>query len=251
MDFVVYGVDFKHKPREFCVRRRFSAYLISCFHTDFLYEKDGELCPGHAGEYLLMPPNELIYHGPVHTAVDGFSNDWIYVGGDDFARLIEKYPLPVSVPFSAGRSRLACAIDKIHRERSLGAVGGADICDSAMTECIIGLYRDFVGAQGESDKLEYARGEVMRSLGRRWSLSDMAKVSGYSVSRFSAIYKQRYGVSPTRDLVLQRIEEAKLLLLYGSRSVGAVAEAVGFSSLYYFSRCFKEIVGVSPSEYVG
>ena len=78
----------------------------------------------------------------------------------------------------------------------------------------------------------------------------MAKLSGYSVSRFSALYKQRYGTSPTKDLIDARIEEAKRFLLYSSRSVGEVAETVGFSSLYYFSRCFKEKVGVAPSEYL-
>ena len=78
----------------------------------------------------------------------------------------------------------------------------------------------------------------------------MARLSGYSNSRFSALYRERYGISPTADLISFRIEEAKLLLLYGTHSVSEVAEAVGFSSLYYFSRYFKEKVGMSPTEYL-
>jgi AraC-like DNA-binding protein len=31
--------------------------------------------------------------------------------------------------------------------------------------------------------------------------------------------------------------------------INEVADAVGFSSLYYFSRAFKKEIGVSPSEY--
>ena len=39
------------------------------------------------------------------------------------------------------------------------------------------------------------------------------------------------------------------LLASGYCSVGKTAEMCGFSSTYYFSRVFKQYIGVSPSEY--
>ena len=75
----------------------------------------------------------------------------------------------------------------------------------------------------------------------------MAKLSGYSESRFSSLYKEIYGTSPINDLTARRIEEAKLLILYGNTSLSEIAEATGFSSIYYFSRHFKKCEGISPT----
>ena len=45
------------------------------------------------------------------------------------------------------------------------------------------------------------------------------------------------------------IEKAKSLLLGSNLSVEAVATAVGYSNLYYFSNSFKAHTGKSPSQY--
>ena len=52
------------------------------------------------------------------------------------------------------------------------------------------------------------------------------------------------------SLVLQqyRIEKAKVLLLQG-KSVKEVAFMVGFSYISFFSKVFKQTVGIRPSEY--
>ena len=84
---------------------------------------------------------------------------------------------------------------------------------------------------------------------RDWTLEKMAKMAGYSPSRFSAVYKNTYGTSPIGDLIAVRIKNAKLLLRYSTMRISEVADAVGFASLYYFSRHFKKLCGISPSEY--
>lgn len=45
MNFIIYGVDFKHKPGEFCIRSISKLFFVSCFRTDFLTEIDGRLIP--------------------------------------------------------------------------------------------------------------------------------------------------------------------------------------------------------------
>lgn len=122
-----------------------------------------------------------------------------------------------------------------------------------MTDMIIDLFRDLKsGARlTPRDKLERARGEIMGDFRRDWTLDGMADLAGYSPSRFSALYKGIYGRSPIDDLINTRIENAKLLLLYSSMSVQDIAEAVGFSSIYYFSKHFKKKEGLSPLAFKG
>ena len=49
--------------------------------------------------------------------------------------------------------------------------------------------------------------------------------------------------------MLYRISNAKLIMSSENISVSQVAERVGFLDASYFSRCFKRIAGISPTEY--
>ena len=252
MKFIIYGTKFPHKPGEFCQRRRIECYFVSCFLTDYLFESDGRLLRGRAGDVLIMPPDSIVYHGPTPEMTEGFVNDWINISGDDFGALIDKYSLPVGKPFHIdGSFYLSAAIGKIHREMSCAEIGCEDKCDCIMTDAIIDIYRSYKkhNAVSTGSRLDYVRGEIMKEYKRNWTLSDLAAISGYSPSRLSAIYKEAFGISPINDLLNRRIEQAKLLLLYGNMTVSEISEAVGFSSIFYFSKLFKKKEGVSPAKF--
>lgn len=254
MNFLIYGLDFKHKQGEFCSRTVSKLFFVSCFRTDFLTEIDGRLVRGHAGDVLIARPGDVIYHGPTPEMEHGFSNDWINIEGDDFAALLDAYPLPINRPFhTAAINLVSTAIERIHRERSFSLDGCAQKCDIIMTDMIIDLWREYKSGERLTphDKLERARGEIMRDFKRDWSLDVMADLAGYSPSRFSALYKSTYGRSPVDDLINTRLENAKLLLLYSNMTVNDIAEAVGFSSIYYFSKHFKKKEGLSPLAFKG
>ena len=130
--------------------------------------------------------------------------------------------------------------------------GYAEKCDMYMREAIIDLYRSFRN-QGYGDsagvRLERLRSEITNDPKKNWTLSKMAEFCGYSESHFSTLYKKNYVTSPISDLIKIKMEHAKLLLKYSSLSVSDVAEAVGYSSIYYFSKYFKNHYNVSPTEY--
>lgn len=253
MEFIIYGINFEHKPNEFCDRANEPLWFISCFHTDFLYEKDGKLLKGNAGDILIHTPGYSIYHGPYEHSEKGFVNDWVFVSGNEISEILKKYPLPLNTAFSVGGSNyLANAINNIHKERSYAICGHEDKCDMIFKEAIIDLYRAYVKTEKNTikGKFEYARGEIIKDYKRNWSLKEMAELIGYSTSRFSAVYKNLFSISPVNDLINARLENAKLLLVYGNMSVSEVSEAVGFSNIYYFSKYFKYKEGISPSEFL-
>ncbi|WP_376774375.1 helix-turn-helix domain-containing protein [Paenibacillus eucommiae] len=51
-----------------------------------------------------------------------------------------------------------------------------------------------------------------------------------------------------RYLILERIRKAKLYLLEAD-SVEKVAERLGYTSIHYFSRNFKEVTGFTPTRF--
>ena len=81
------------------------------------------------------------------------------------------------------------------------------------------------------------------------SLETVARQVGLSPVYFSSVFKKETGIGFTDYLNQCRIDQAKKLLEETGMKVLAISEAVGFSGARYFSRVFKNTVGVRPSEY--
>ena len=84
---------------------------------------------------------------------------------------------------------------------------------------------------------------------REVSLNRVARHSGYTSSYLSRLFKQETGIGIIDYLNAVRIYNAKMLLGNANAKVYKVAESVGYNNYNYFSKMFKKIEGVSPSEY--
>lgn len=100
-----------------------------------------------------------------------------------------------------------------------------------------------------SHVLREVRGEVHERMVEHWSIDQMARLANLSTSRFAALFKNEFGVSPTEDLIRQRIDRAKTLLSNARVSVREISLECGFESVHYFHRAFKKRVGVTPKHY--
>lgn len=81
------------------------------------------------------------------------------------------------------------------------------------------------------------------------SLDDAARYVGMSKEYLARCFHQEMGVTLVTYLNRYRVKQAKAFLDEGERSLTEVALEIGFSSNTYFSRVFKQEVGMSPSEY--
>lgn len=72
----------------------------------------------------------------------------------------------------------------------------------------------------------------------------LARLTGYSTVHFRKLFTELYGMSPMAYVRQLRIEKAKAAL--GS-DYGAIAQALGYASIYDFSRAIKRSTGFSPS----
>lgn len=70
-----------------------------------------------------------------------------------------------------------------------------------------------------------------------------------SYDHANRLFKKRTGLGIISYRNRLRIEKAKMLLLTSELSVEAIADEVGFSDVYYFSRFFKKTVGISPTHF--
>lgn len=77
---------------------------------------------------------------------------------------------------------------------------------------------------------------------------DVAALCKMSPFKFSRSFKRCYGVTFQEYLITMRMEKASQLLANPNVLVADVAFQVGFKDPSYFTRAFKKIKGVSPSD---
>ena len=93
--------------------------------------------------------------------------------------------------------------------------------------------------------LEY----VNANLSDKLALGELAQVAGINVYHFARVFKQSTGESPHQHVLRRRIEKAKELLRHAKVSVIEASARTGFVDQSHFSKVFRRMVGVAPSEY--
>jgi len=81
------------------------------------------------------------------------------------------------------------------------------------------------------------------------TLDDVAKVTGYEKSNFCKQFKSATQTSFHKYLNTYRIGVACNLIKYSEYSMQAVGEKVGIPEAKSFSRIFRQVVGMTPTEY--
>lgn len=82
-----------------------------------------------------------------------------------------------------------------------------------------------------------------------FAVSDVAEAVGISQMHLRRLVKAKVNMSPVQYVTHLRIEKAKNMLQCSNLMISEVAALSGFADQYYFSREFKAIVGISPTDY--
>ncbi len=78
------------------------------------------------------------------------------------------------------------------------------------------------------------------------SVRDLADECGLSTNHFIRMFRAYTGTTPKKYLLTRKLIKAHAMLIEGS-AVNDVARRCGFTDPYYFSRVFKQYLGVPPS----
>lgn len=130
-----------------------------------------------------------------------------------------------------------------------------EFLDVKLRELFIKLVKDIKSQDNcslESNykgKLQDLRNQMFLYLNQNWTIKKMAEMINVSESRFYSLYKKTFGISPTCDLIQAKIDNAKNRLLYEDISIEEIAYSLCYNNASHFTRQFKQIVGISPSEY--
>ena len=92
--------------------------------------------------------------------------------------------------------------------------------------------------------------EQMRSsFERPWRVAELAGMAGMSPSHFIRTFRAALGTSPIDWLRRERINQAKRRLVETDDSMKEIARLVGYSDQFFFSKDFKQMTSLTPTDY--
>jgi transcriptional regulator GlxA family with amidase domain len=105
-------------------------------------------------------------------------------------------------------------------------------------------------ARAERDEHVHKAIELMGAeLGKRWTVSELARRVGLSRPAFARRFKQNTGESPLRHLARKRMERAAELVRTTDWGLAQIAWRVGYDSEFAFNRAFKRAHSVAPGTF--
>ena len=93
---------------------------------------------------------------------------------------------------------------------------------------------------------KYINGHIREKL----SLNEVASIFSISPSYLSQLFSKYNDTGFNEYINICKVSESKRLLADGNLKVYEVADMLGFESAFYFSKVFKKIEGISPTEYL-
>ncbi|QYM78692.1 AraC family transcriptional regulator [Horticoccus luteus] len=85
---------------------------------------------------------------------------------------------------------------------------------------------------------------------RRWATpQEVAAAVGLSYDNFRKQFTARVGQSPGQFQKRRKIDRAGAAIYHGSHGFKALAEELEFCDVFHFSKAFKQVMGMSPSEF--
>ncbi len=90
---------------------------------------------------------------------------------------------------------------------------------------------------------------IHKNYSKHITLADIAQTVSVSKSSALNIFNKYLRISPVSYLINYRLKRAAKLLASTDSSIYSIASNTGFENVGYFCRSFKELFGVTPSEY--
>lgn len=204
-----------------------------------------------AGSCLVLAQGLWHRYHP-HRAT-GWREYWVGVRGEIAHRAIDLLRVDAMGPLiRPGHDEEIAAL----YERLLGLAGLHDtVAHVEMAAEVLKLIA--LVARGGNDRgrpepdvaVEHAIGRMRASVAGRLNLAALAQECGVSGSTFRRSFRSRTGSSPYRYYMALKVNTAKRELAHSPRPIKAIAEDLGFTDQYHFSRVFKEYTGIAPSEW--
>lgn len=206
---------------------------------------------GHMVLYRPKEPQKYEYYGKDQTEVY-----WVHFTGNNVTNILRSYGL------TKDKKVFYCGSDLEYQQMFRSMIYELQMCKDSYPEMLemylrqilIRLQRYFKTALTTSnaraaEEIDQAAAFFSEHYSEAINIDEYAKEHHVSTSWFIRNFKLYTGFTPMQYILSKRIYNAEVLLQSPQYNISEISRIVGYENSLYFSRIFKKIKGISPSEY--
>lgn len=99
--------------------------------------------------------------------------------------------------------------------------------------------------QIHSDIIDYIENNIEKNI----KIADIAAHFGYNEKYLSHLFVELTGTTLKKFILNRKMDAANFMLIDSNKAISDIAKALGFSDSHNFSRAYKNITGLTPSDY--
>ena len=226
-------------------------YIVSGkahFHFD---GKEQIVTAGHMVLYRPKEPQKYEYYGEDQTEVY-----WVHFTGGNVTNILRSYGL------TDDKKVFYCGSDLNYQNLFRTMINELQMCKENFAEMLeMHLRQIFIMLQRYfANTLKTNNSRVVEEIDKATiyfnehynediSIDEYAQNNHISVSWFIRYFKQCTGSTPMQYILSKRIYNAEILLQDSAYNITEISQIIGYDNPLYFSRIFKKVKGLSPSEY--
>ena len=227
------------------------AIVMICVEGAGRLSMDDRVFLVQSGNAVVIPSNTP--HLYVADEANPWSIWWLHVAGTDVDELVNAIIGPERDPVLPLRNVYAAAglVEQIvgmleNDETSATLYDAAGSAWRLLAQLCSDRLR---GGPAASDRIHVVEEYLRSNLAAAFTIAELAHLVGLSASHFSALFKASTGLNATEYVKRLRSARARQLLMTTAFSIAEVGARVGYPDAFYFSRQFRSVNGISPSEF--
>ena len=206
----------------------------------------------------VVAPNLVVISFGSRSAAMSYFEGKIMRAGEDERELLARI-------VNEARDAFCCALDDpgtLQMERASSCAFGCEqMIGILLEQMLIRLVRrgaepaqevkvsSSVKKRSDHDLVQRVIGYMEENVYGNLSFAQVCRFSAQSATNLKTIFKAVTGMGVMEYYRSIKIETAKRMLREGNGNITQVADRLGYASVHYFSRYFKQATGMSPSEY--
>ncbi len=221
-------------------------YLLMLFHTPVVVGAAPGAAEYPAHTLIVWEPGQSHFYG---NATRRWDHSWTHFSGSVPSRLFGDSTVPRGVPLTLREPHLfERFLQLVQLEVTTHASPDVVIIANHLHTLLRELSRSLEGGAGNVVPAEFL--ELKAWLDTHYQLpvrlAELASRTFLSVPRFCTLFKKHFGYPAIDYVVRLRMQHAAFMLRDVNMRVKQVAESVGYSDLYHFSKLFRRHHDASP-----